>query len=79
MISILDVSLSSKIQLTQGQMGWNCDLNIYNFLILSFWNSQFLKAEINSQVTVVNLNENENSKSFIFFRHLALGFWREAM
>ena len=27
LISILGVSLSSKIQLIQGQMGWNRDLN----------------------------------------------------
>ena len=53
LISILDVSLSSKIQLTQGQMGWNRDLNIYNFSVLSFSN-----AEINSQVTAVNLDGN---------------------
>ena len=32
----LGVSLSSKIQLTQGWMGWNHDLNIYNFSVLSF-------------------------------------------
>ena len=30
------VSLSSKFQLKQGQMGWNHDLNIYNFSVLSF-------------------------------------------
>ena len=52
------ISLSLKIQLTQGWMGWNHDLNIYNFPVLSFQNSQFLKAEINSQFTVVNLDEN---------------------
>ena len=32
----LVVSLSSKIQLTQGWMGWNHDFNIYNFPVLSF-------------------------------------------
>ena len=36
LISIFGVSLFSKIQLIQGQMGWNCDLNIYNFPVLSF-------------------------------------------
>ena len=30
-----------------------------------------MKAEINSQVTAVNLDENKNSKSFIFFGHLS--------
>ena len=46
------------------------DLNIYNFPVLSFFrNSQLWKAEINSQVTTVNLEENKNSKSFIFFGH----------
>ena len=30
------ISLSSKIQLTQGQMGWNHYLNIYNFPVLIF-------------------------------------------
>ena len=28
-----------------------------------------MKAEINLQVTTVNLEENKNSKSFIFFGH----------
>ena len=32
----LGESLSSKIQLKQGWMVWNRDLNIYNFPILSF-------------------------------------------
>ena len=32
----LGISLSSKIQLTQGQMGWNHYLNIYNFPVLIF-------------------------------------------
>ena len=49
-------------------MGWNHDLNIYNFPVLS-QNLQFLKAKINSQVTAINLDENYNSKSFIFFGH----------
>ena len=43
LISILGVSLSSKIQLTQGRMGWNRDSNIYNFTVLSF--SKFLIFE----------------------------------
>ena len=30
------ISLSSKIQLIQGWMGWNHDLNIYNCPVLSF-------------------------------------------
>ena len=58
LIIILGVSLSSKFQLTQGQMGWNRDLNIYNFKFWVFQNSQFLNAEINSQVAVVNLDKN---------------------
>ena len=58
LIIILGVSLSSKFQLIQGQMGWNRDLNIYNFPVLVFQNSQFLNAEINSQVAVVNLDKN---------------------
>ena len=43
LISILGISLFSKFQLTQGQMGWNCDLNIYNFSVLSF--SKFIILE----------------------------------
>ena len=43
LISILGVSLLSKIQLTQGWMGWNRDLNIYSFLVLRF--SKFLIFE----------------------------------
>ena len=39
-------------------MGWNRDLNIYNFLVWVFWNSEYLKAEINSQVAAENLDEN---------------------
>ena len=39
-------------------MGWKRNLNIYNFSVLSFSNSQFFKAEINSQVIVVNLDRN---------------------
>ena len=59
-------------------MGWNHDLNIYNFPVLS-QNSQFLKAKINSQVTAINLDENYNSKSFIFFGHFDVRVWREAV
>ena len=39
-------------------MGWKRDLNIYKFPVLSFLNSQFLKAKINSQITAVNLDKN---------------------
>ena len=35
-------------------MGWNHELNIYNFPILNFLK---LKVEINSQVTTTNLDE----------------------
>ena len=58
MISILGVSLSSKIQLIQGQIGWNHDLISTTFQFGVFRNSQFFKAEINSQVTTVSLDKN---------------------
>ena len=46
LISILGISLSSKIQLTQGQMGWNCDLNIYNFPVLSVSKFSIFEGQI---------------------------------
>jgi len=58
MISILGVSLSLKIQLTQGQIGWNHDLISTTFQFWVFQISQFFKAEINSQVTTINLDKN---------------------
>ena len=39
-------------------MGWNHDLNIYNFTVLSFLKFSILKAKIKSQVTAVNVDEN---------------------
>ena len=39
-------------------MGWNRDLNIYNFPILNFSKFTILKAKINSQVAAENLGEN---------------------